>query len=336
MVVVKHNQGYFIKNTQKIKEVFFMKKLISTIVVASMVMGAGSAFAWTWSKATASWSENQQVQTQNLTGVNGGANGMISVTTQDQKGDGLSNSLRGSSAMEGQAQGEITKITFGNGYATHSYNQNVITYGNTDVDGGRSVAGHFESQSLDSGIATVGDGAGTFSISGMATVGSANSNAGGGTFAGGNGEANSGTIAQYENGYTYKNIGATSGIVQSGYQSGLYETSNNSEYEGAIAGADASSRVNAQQVGGTVALNNGNGTYMAGVGAAKGSVKVSASANININTWTGGGDTDAAASAEQVQQHSYTQTAFNPTTGQSQWAAGTVGTYNNVGVHVSD
>jgi hypothetical protein len=309
-----------------------MKKLISTIVVAGMVMGAGSAFAWTWSSGTASEAFNQQAQTQNLTGVNGGANGMISVTTQDQKGDGWSTSRWGSSAMEGQAQGELTKITFGNGYATHSYNQGVITYGNSDVDDW-SGAGHFESQSLDSGIATVGDGNGHFSISGMATVGSANSDAGGGTWYG-SGEANSGTIAHYENGYTYKNIGATSGIVQSGYQSGLYTTNNSSEYGGFIAGAGASSQVNAQQVGGTAALNNGNGTYMAGVGAAEGSVKDTASAD--AGAWYGGGDASANASAEQVQQHSYTQAAFNPATGQSQWAAGTVGTYNNAGVYVSD
>jgi hypothetical protein len=306
-----------------------MKKLISTIVVAGMVMGAGSAFAWTWSSTTASESFNQQAQTQNLTGVNGGANGMISVTTQDQKGNGWSNSRWSSSAWEGQAQGELTKITFGNGYATHSYNQGVITYGNSDVDN-RSGAGHFESQSLDSGIATVGDGNGQFSVSGMATVGAANSNAGGGAWHG-SGEANSGTIAQYENGYTYKNIGATSGIIQSGYQAGLYTTNNSIDYGGSIAGAGASSRVDAQQVGGTVALNNGNGTYMAGAGAAEGSVKVSASANV-----LGSGDADATASAEQFQQHSYTQAAFNPTTGQSQWAAGTVGTYNNASVHVSD
>jgi hypothetical protein len=234
--------------------------------------------------------------------------------------------------MEGHAQGELTKITFGNGYATHSYNQGVITYGNTDVDGS-SGAAHFESQSLDSGIATVGDGNGQFSISGMATVGAANSRAGG--FAGyGSGEANAGTIAQYENGYTYKNIGATSGIVQSGYQAGLYETSNNSEYGGFIAGAGASSQVDAQQVGGTAALNNGNGTYMAGAGAAEGSVKVTASAD--AGAFYGGADAHSYASGEQVQQHSYTQAAFNPTTGQSQWAAGTVGTYNNASVNVSD
>jgi hypothetical protein len=310
-----------------------MKKLISTIVVTSMVMGAGSALAWTASNWTASWAENQQAQTQDLTSVDGGANGMISVTTQDQKGDGYSDSWFGSEAWEGQAQGELTKITFSNGFATHSYNQGVMTYGNSNVDG-FGYADHFESQSLDSGIANIGDGNGQFSISGMATVGSANSEAYSQDIWSSS-SANAGTEAMYENSYEYKNIGATSGIVQTGFQAGHYTTdvhSGNSQYNWWI-GSEASAQVNAQQVGGTVATNDGNGTYMAGAGAAEGSVKVTASAY--DGSWYYTGDASANASAEQVQEHSYVQAADNGA-GQSQWAVGTVGTYNNASVNVSD
>jgi hypothetical protein len=167
----------------------------------------------------------------------------------------------------------------------------------------------------------------------MATVGSASSDAFGGGIAGGT-EAGSGTIAQYENGYIYKNYGATSGIVQSGYQAGVYTTENDVNSYGILGGSIANSQVDAQQSGATMAGNNGNGTYMAGAGAAEGSVKVTASAN--SGGWVNYGGADSAASAEQVQQHTYSQAAFNPTTGQSQWATGTVGTYNQASVSVSD
>jgi hypothetical protein len=303
-------------------EAFFMKKLTSTIVVAGMVMGAGSAFAWTSSDWSASEAFNQQAQTQNLTGVNGGANGMITVTTQDQKGDGYSNSWWGSEAFEGQAQGELTKITISNGFATHDYNQGVVTYGNSNVDD-FGYADHSEAQALDSGIVTVGDGNGTFSISGMATVGAASSDVYSYDYWG-TSEANAGTEAMYNNSYEYKNIGATSGIVQTGFQAGHYTTdvhAGDSQYTW-WNGSEASAQVNAQQVGGTAALNDGNGTYMAGVGAAEGSVKVTASAS--DGSWYYSGDATGDASAEQMQQHSYIQVSNNPATGQSQLAGGTV------------
>jgi hypothetical protein len=169
----------------------------------------------------------------------------------------------------------------------------------------------------------------------MATVGTANSDVYSYDLLG-TSEANAGTEAIYNNSYEYKNIGATSGIVQTGFQAGHYTTDVNagdSQYDW-WGGSGASAAVTAQQVGGTAALNDGNGTYMAGVGAAEGSVKVTASAA--DGSWFYSNDASGAASAEQAQQHSYSQAAFNPTTGQSQWAGGTVGTYNNASVNVSD
>jgi hypothetical protein len=148
-------------------------------------------------------------------------------------------------------------------------------------------------------------------------------------------EANAGTEAMYNNSYRYKNVGDNSRIIQTGAQGGHYTTevhSGDSQY-GWWNGSEASAAVTAQQVGGTAALNDGNGTYMAGGGAAEGSVKVTASAY--DGSWYYSGDASATASAEQGQQHSYKQFANNGA-GQRQWAVGTVGTYNNASVHVSD
>jgi hypothetical protein len=311
-----------------------MKKIFSVIAIGAMVMGiAGTASAWTSSRWTASESFNQQAQQQNLVGVNGGANGMITATTQEQKGNGYSNSFWGSEAFEGQAQGELTKLPINNGFAVHHYNQNVVTYGNSNVDD-FGHADHSELQTLDSGIATVGDGNGTFSVSGMATVGGANSEAYSWDLWG-DAKVQAGTEAMYNNSYRYKNVGDNSRIIQTGVQGGHYTTNvsaGDSQYAW-WGGSESSAAVTAQQVGGTAALNDGNGTYMAGGGAAEGSVKVTASAA--DGSWFYSGDANANASAEQGQQHSYKQFANNGA-GQHQWAAGTVGTYNNASVHVSD
>jgi len=308
-----------------------MKKVLSVIAIGAIIASAGPAMAWTSQDTTSSWSANQQTQAQELVGADFGANGMASLTTQEQKGFGGSASDWGSSAWEGQAQGELTKVTFTNGYATHSYNQGVVTYGGSTTDNW-GVAGHSEHQTLDSGILTVGDGNGQASLSGMATVGGADAHS---TAYGWDATANAGTFAQYNNAYEYKNIGATSGIVQTGFQAGMYETSTSVD-DGQYWwnwGGTADAVVTAQQVGGTAAYNDGNGTYMAGAGAAEGSVKVTASAY--DGSWYYNGNAEATASAEQVQQHSYVQAADNGA-GQSQWAVGTVGTYNSASVYATD
>jgi len=310
-----------------------MKKTFSVLAIAALVtgVGCGSAMAWSSQNTTSSFSFNDQAQAQDLGIIDGGSNGMASLTTQEQKGEGMSASDWGSEAWEGQAQGELTKVTFTNGYATHSYNQGVVTYGGSTTDNWGS-AGHSEHQILDSGILTAGDGNGQASLSGMATVEGADAHS---TAYGWDATANAGTFAQYDNAYEYKNVGPTSGIVQTGFQAGMYET-NTSVDDGQYWwnwGGTADATVTAQQVGGTAAVNDGNGTYMAGAGAAEGSVKVTADAY--DGSWYYNGNAEAGASAEQVQQHSYVQTADNGA-GQSQWAIGTVGTYNSASVHVSD
>jgi len=315
-----------------------MKKIISLTAIGMMMFGAGNALAYcggwcsgqTNSMFTESESSNFQEQTQNINGVDFGSQGALSVVSQDQNGYGNSYSSFGSSAWEGQVQGENTNIILTNGSATHSYDQTVVTYGGSSTnDWGYS--NHNESQSLDSGIFTVGDGNGQFSISGQATVGDAYSSS---SSYGLNSSSNSGTFALYNNSYEYKNIDTNSGIVQSGFQAGRYETNtsvDNSGYWWNL-GGNANASVDAQQVGGTAALNNGNGTYMAGGGVAEGSVNVSA--HSYDGSWYYNGNVDSSASAEQVQQHTYNQTSTNGS--QSQWATGTVGTYNQASVYTNN
>jgi hypothetical protein len=305
-----------------------MKKVLSTIAISAMVIGlAGTAFAATDQDFTKSYSFNVQTQTQNLTAVDGDANGMISSTTQAQKGVGNMGSWDGSAAWEGQAQGELTKVPINNGFAVHRYNQGVGTYGNSHGEN-FAYGKHFEKQDLKSGIATVGDGNGTLSLSGMGTVESATSNIGSFTEPGAQ-TTNAGTWAGYNNSYRYKNVGDTSRIIQNGFQNGSYTTDvhsqNDNPHRWVVTGASAS--VDAAQIGATIANNNGNGTYMAGGGAAVGTAKVTATTLTRRS--------NAQATAEQAQQHSYKQFANNGA-GQSQWAVGTVGTYNKATAQVGE
>jgi len=309
-----------------------MKKLISTIVVAGMVMGAGSAFAWSNSYFTDGNAHNNQIQHQSMINTDNGVNGLITGTDQDQKGHGSSSSFNMSKAWEGQAQGETTKITISNDFATHTYDQNAATFGDSNTKDVAVAHGH-ERQTLNSGIHTSGDGVGTNSTSGMKTSNIANSHSGVHTTFG-YAITNTGTEAGYNNSYEYNNNGETSGINQNGYQSG--HTTTNTHINTGNRWADkahATADVNATQSGETIAHNNSVGTSMKGSGHAYGSVNVSTNA---VDTWckpTGVPHADAAG--EQMQQHSYTQTADSGM-GQSQWANGTVGTYNKASVGTAD
>jgi hypothetical protein len=320
-----------------------MKKVLNVIAIVVSIIIVNGTFCigsnnpgscnselnnnYTWSE-----SFNQQFQTQDFINVDGGSNGMISMTTQDQTGNGWSNSVDGSGAWEGQEQGELIKINFDNGYTEHNYNQGGLTYGKTDIEDW-SKADHFEMQSINSGIGTLGDGHGRFSISGMSVSVIANVKTNS-LEHNGYSETNAGTISGYENGYSYNNNGITSNIVQNGFQSGQYTTDVYIKTVDGYGNYINNASINAQQVGGTVAHNNGNGTSMSGVGIAEGSVSVSSktsgcgACNIHSNI--------VDVSAEQVQQHSYSQNSFNHSTGQTQWANGTVGTYNKALVHITN
>jgi len=286
-----------------------MKKVICLAAVAAMVACGSVAMADSFTVGVAG---NIQDQSQVMGGVDLGANGGISGINQTQAGIGGSAAMAGSAGAEGQVQGENTTVSATNGFATHSYNSTAVTFGGSAaVNGG--VGAQVEAQSVDGGIATVGDGLGTGSISGSAMQIDQGAAAGGLGFAGGA----SGAVADYNSDYTYTNTGATSSISQAGSQNAIMATGAGGTNGGGIAGLEAT------QVGGTAATNNGVGTSMAGAGASAGSIET---ANA---TATGAGGTAAAGSiGQQTQTHSYTQSASNGA--QSQWAAGSVMTGNAV------
>jgi len=283
-----------------------MKKILSAIVIGAMIMGSGVAMADSF---TAGGAMNYQEQAQTLGGVNYGAFGGTSVIAQDQAGLGASAAIPGSFGAEGQIQGESTKVTLSNGFATHNYDSTAITQGSSGTSLG--LAGHYEMQSVDGGIATLGDANGTNSISGSAM--DINQNVGSAAL--GMSGAESGAFADYHSDYKYTNAGSTSTIVQTGSQDSIMVSGSGSEFAGA-----SYASLEATQVGGTVATNDGNGTSMSGAGLAAGSITTkNDTAGLAV----------AGSAGVQTQTHSYVQTADNGA-GQTQFAAGTVSTGNAV------
>jgi hypothetical protein len=283
-----------------------MKKVLSAIVIGAMVFGAGSVMADSFTAGTAG---NIQTQVQNLGGANYGANGGISVINQDQAGLGGSAAMIGSYGAEGQIQGENTNVSLDNGFANHNYNATAVTEGSSATLGG--VAGHYELQNVDGGIATVGDANGTNSISGSAM--DINQNVGSAAL--GYSGAEAGAFADYHSDYKYSNVGANSTIVQTGSQDAVMVSGSGSEYAGA-----SYATLEASQVGATAATNDGNGTSMSGVGSATGTITTKNDAV---------GYAGAGSAGVQGQTHSYSQVADNGA-GQTQFATGTVSTGNAV------
>jgi len=286
-----------------------MKKVILTAAVAALVFGAGNVMADSFTAGTAF---NEQGQIQDLGAVNFGANGAISYVNQEQAGIGGSAALPGSAAAEGQIQGENTTVTGTNGFATHSYNTTAVTEGGS-IAIGPGLAGHAETQSVVGGIATLGDGAGTASVSGSAMQINQGTIAGGVGFAGGE----AGAYANYNSAYTYTNAGTNSVINQSGEQHSVMVTGAGG------ANAAGAATLTATQFGGTAAINDGNGTAMAGGGAAYGEIKTA-----NGVVSAPGGTAAAGSVGVQNQVHSYEQYSTNGA--QTQWATGTVATGNAV------
>jgi len=281
-----------------------MKKIFSAIAIAAMVMGAGTVMADSF---TAGIAGNYQKQTQDLAGVNLGANGGVSVIEQNQMGVGGSAALPGSYGAEGQIQGENTNVTLSNGYATHNYDSTATTFGGSTAFAG--VGAHGEMQYVAGGIMTLGDANGTASVSGSAvSIDQAVAGGGLGFAVGG-----AGAYVDYHSDYTYTNAGPTSVINQTGSQDAVF-------LSGAGGGLNGGgyATLKADQVGGTAAMNDGNGTAMVGGGAAAGQVTTE-NAAVNGTAGTVGA---------QTQTHSYSQ--FSSNGAQTQWASGTVSTGNAV------
>ncbi len=287
-----------------------MKKVLSALVISAMIFGAGSVMADSF---TAGAAGNTQTQVQDFNAVNLGPMGGVSTISQDQAGLGGSVSDGMSAAGEGQIQGENTNLFLSNGSATHVYNSTAVTEGASLTAGG-GIGAHVETQTVDGGIATVGDANGTASVSGSAMGIGQGVAAGGAGLAG----AESGAVAGYGSAYEYNNVGMTSNISQTGSQESVMATGAGGANGGGIAGLEAT------QVGGTAALNNGAGTSMGGAGLATGSITT-----VNGVATGPGGVAVAGSLGAQGQVHSYTQ-ASNSGAGQTQFASGTVMTGNAV------
>jgi len=239
------------------------------MVVAALAV-AGSAQAFTVGEAA-----NFQAQTQDF-GFITGPGFFVSGYTEDQFGIGGS-TING---FEGQYQVQGAQGTIIYGNMAHTYDFVTGTAGTSN--GGL----HIEATTADMGVVTLQDSMGMNSVSGSAMTieqGSAYI-----------GNADAGTFAKGGTAYQNYNLGYSSYIYQEGYQ--VVDVGTNG------------GNVGVEQSGGTAAMNNGDGTAMAGGGYAYGSINATGNA---------GG---AAA-----QQHSYEQAASTGMTFQYQY--GTVGTY---------
>jgi len=307
-----------------------MKKFWYALLVGAMMVGVGSN-AYSCNETTglgcngttvqvpdvntdktSATAENGQFQTQELGVINLGMNGGASNLFQNQAGTGSSSAKFGSAASENQFQGENTSQTLANQVATHNFDSTVVTSGGSVVPSGPGNAFHGEYQTADMSITTLSNAAGTASFSGsqmlidQCVVAGAK-----------NGTAGAGAANDSHTSYTLANNGPTSNIYQAGRQDSMFTT-------GAGIGVDrtggGAANLQASQVGGTAALNNGAGTAMLGGGAATGQV-------VATNGATKNGF--AGSVGEQSQTHAYAQDA-GLGTNQSQWSSGSVSTFNSI------
>ena len=284
-----------------------MKKVLSVLAISAMIMGTTSAVMA--DSFTVGVAGNYQKQVQDLNGSSFGANGAVSDISQNQIGGGASASDAMSVAGEAQIQSETTDVTGSNGFATHTYDVTAVTTGGSATAGG-GIGAHVEYQNVNGGIATIGDGTGTGSISGSAMKVQQ------GVAAGGIGNAIGGSAAlvDYTSKYQYDNVGTNSVITQTGTQKAVLGTGAGGVNGGGMAGLQAT------QIGGTGAANDGNGTNMAGAGAAVGT----------ITTANTAGGSAGVAGSEGVQGQSHTYSQFSTNGAQTQYATGTVYTGNAV------
>lgn len=305
-----------------------MKKILYALLVGAMVV-AGANYAAAChpetgigcndtivqvprinTDGTAAEASNGQWQTQGVTAVNLGMNGGITAMNQAQEGTGFSKAQLGSGASENQFQGQNISQTLANPVATHNYDSTTITGGNSAVPAGPGRAFHGEFQTVDAGIGTLSNNAGTASLAG-AVMKVDQCVVAGGT-KGTNAAAGAANLTHSD--YMLSNVGPTSAIYQAGSQDSSFLTG-----AAQTGGGGAAANLQATQMGGTGAVNNAVGSAMAGGGYATGQVKAE-------NGATRG---DVAGSVGGQQQiHSYAQASGGAN--QSQWANGTVATYNTI------
>lgn len=305
-----------------------MKKFFVALIVGAMMFGVGTAYSChpetgigcndttvlvpsINTDGTGANAQNGQFQTQPLTVTNLGMNGGSSNLLQNQAGTGSSSALLGSSASESQLQGQNTSETLANAVATHNFDSTTLTSGGSVVPSGPGSAFHGEYQTVDMSITTLSNAAGTGSLSGSEMLVDQCVVAGAT-----NGTAGAGAANESHSSYDLANVGPTSSITQAGNQDSSFIT-------GAGVGIDktgaAGANLQASQIGGTAAVNDGAGTSMLGGGSAEGSVVAENGSTRGAFGGSVGG---------QNQTHTYTQ--LSGVGAQTQWATGTVTTVNTI------
>ena len=280
-----------------------MKRVLG--VVCALLLSASIANA-------GALAENDQYQAQfdgGIAGAGGGVAGQISGAGAGQIGGGYAIASPGDSAIELQSQTQIQNDFVsdddgngnfaGAGWATEQFQDS----GSFAPNGG--LAGNGQAQGLIGGSAGFTAG-GVFGVAGSAGAAGAI----GGSFGLGGGAFNN-QSQSYQGVYEQQSVGPNGGYVyQTGSQEFGTQTSTTSwGLGGAVAGAGV------VQAGGTLASNNGGGTYMEGHGSAAG----------EAGAFSGSlGIASAEASAQGTQTHSYEQYNSSADGTSQQFAQGSV------------
>lgn len=284
-----------------------MKRLMLGVVLALLFV-SGQAFG-------AAFADNDQLQTQfdgGFAGAGGGAAGFIggAGASQDQGGFVISDTP-GDQATEGQFQQQIQAdgVSASDGVGNFSGTA-WLTY--QEQTGGSATAGGFaaqgQSQDMVGGAAglTVG---GQFGVAGSAGFAFAEA----GSLALGASVAGNEQTQVFAGAYAQQSVGPNGGYV---YQEGQ-QTFGTSTATGALIIGAAGAQAGVIQAGGTLAVNNGVGTAMAGSGTAAGDAYATTGA---------AGIAGAEASAFGTQTHSYEQYNQSADGTSQQFAQGTVST----------
>ena len=283
-----------------------MKHLFRAVLI--LLVSAGMASA-------ASFADIDQSQTQFDGGISGaitGAAGFIggAGAAGEQQGLALSDTFGDTATGTSmQQQVQIDQTAFDNGDGNFAGTSWVTQQSQEDFVGtGGGIAFASQEQALVGGAAGLSLG-GQIGVAGSAGFASAE----GGSFTLGASVATNEQTQQFDGGYQLRSTSPNGGFVlQSGEQSFGTSTATGSLLVGA-AGAEAS----VFQAGGSLALNNGQGTSMSGEATAYGEADASAGSI---------GLAGAEASAFGTQTHTYTQLNMSADMTSQQMSTGTVTT----------
>lgn len=284
-----------------------MKHLLNAVLVILLTAGLASA---------AAIADNDQFQGQFDGGIGvagGGFAAGIGGAAAGQLGYGFSASSPGDSAFELQSQDQTNVGAYGADDGAGNFHVGATITDQSQesgsatglIFGGPGVAANAQAQGIVLGSAGIGIG-GQFGAAGSAGLAAGAS----GSFALGDAVAANEQSQVGAGAYQQQTVGANGYIFQEGSQVLGTQTGSGAALAGAGLGVAA-----VGQVGGTVAANNGQATYMEGHGTAVGNA-VAAGGGLGV--------ADGQAYAFGTQEHSYTQEVATPSAYQMQ--TGTVST----------